>query len=64
LPTSHKNTPITIQRIILLLLPLLKLQDDRNQKNQIELTKLEGQINQICDIIEESEYGLPIKVNS
>jgi len=25
LPTSHKNTPITIQRIILLLLPLFKL---------------------------------------
>lgn len=30
LPISHKNTPITIQRIILLILPLLKLQDDQH----------------------------------
>ena len=34
LPTSHKNTPITIQRIILLILPLLKLQDDRHSKSK------------------------------
>ena len=33
LPTSHKNTPITIQRIILLILPLLKLLDEKTGKD-------------------------------
>lgn len=64
LPTSHKNTPITIQRVILLILPLLKLQDESNKKNKEQLARLENQINQICDIIEESQYALPIKINS
>jgi hypothetical protein len=34
LPISHKNTPITIQRIVLLILPLLKLQDDKFVKDK------------------------------
>lgn len=33
LPISHKNTPITIQRIVLLILPLLKLQDEKIGKD-------------------------------
>lgn len=64
LPTSHKNTPITIQRIVLLILPLLKLQDDKHTKDAKKQSKLQTQINQLCDIIEASEYSLPIKVNS
>eukprot|EP00347_Sterkiella_histriomuscorum_P023152 403335751 len=64
LPTSHKNTPITIQRIVLLILPLLKLQDDKNKRDRNAQAQLISQVNQLCDIIEASEYALPVKVNS
>lgn len=40
LPTTHKNSPITIQRIVLLIIPLLKSQDDKNKKNAKEQAKL------------------------
>jgi hypothetical protein len=58
LPTSHKSTPTTIQRLVLLLLPLLKQLDD--QKNK----QVEGFVNQISDIIDQSDFPLSIKVNS
>lgn len=58
LPTSHKSTPTTIQRLVLLLLPLFKQLDDQKSKAVEEL------VNQISDIIEESEFPLSIKVNS
>lgn len=64
LPTSHKNTPITIQRIILLILPLLKLLDEKTGKDLQKKTKLQNQIHELCETVENSEYALPIKVNS
>ncbi len=58
LPTSHKSTPTTIQRMVLMLLPLLKQLDDNKSPATEEM------ITSITDIIDKSDFPLSIKVNS
>jgi hypothetical protein len=50
---------VTIQRIILLILPLLKSQEKRGKLDQLKKTT-----KAFCEMIEGSEYPLSIKVNS
>lgn len=61
LPITHKNTPITIQRVVLLILPLLKWLDENKQG---EKAKLKKQVEEFCDLVDGSDYPLSIKVNA
>ena len=64
LPTSHKSSALTIQRAILLVLPLLKTQEKLALKDNACYKNLKGTTLQFCTLIEESNYPLSIKVNS
>ena len=61
LPVTHKNSPITFQRIILLVLPLIKYVEEDKRQDQ---KRLRTAIDNLCQIIKESEYQLSIRVNS
>lgn len=60
LPTSHSKSQLTIQRAILLLLPVIKIIEDSGKNTD----KLRDQISTLCTVIEESPYNLTIKVNA
>ena len=64
LPTSHKNQQLTIQRAVLLVLPLLKTQEKRATKDKKLYEELKNITVEYCKLLEESEYPLSIKVNS
>ena len=64
LPTSHKNQALTIQRAVLLVLPLLKTQEAKATKDKASYQWLKHITLKYVDLIEESQYPLPIKVNS
>ena len=64
LPTSHKSSALTIQRAILLVLPLLKTQEKLALKDNACYQNLKGTTLQFCTLIEEANYPLSIKVNS
>jgi hypothetical protein len=63
LPTSHKHSPITIQRAVLLLLPLLKHLDEAADAKDAR-HRLVQQVSDLCDLVSQSQYPLPIKVHS
>lgn len=64
LPISHKNQQLTIQRTILLILPLLKSQEKKAAKDKKIYDELKKTTVDYCKLIEDSEYPLSIKVNS
>jgi len=64
LPTSHKNSALTIQRVILLILPLLKTQEKVALKDKKCYDDLKKTTLSFCALIEDSQYPLSIKVNS
>jgi hypothetical protein len=64
LPISHKNSAITIQRVILLILPLLKSQEKKANKEKQAYDELKRITVEFCKLVEESQYPLSIKVNS
>lgn len=63
LPTSHKSAPITIQRAILLVLPFLKSQELKGEKDAKTYEFLKKTTLEFCTLLEESSYPLSIKVN-
>ena len=64
LPISHKNQQLTIQRTILLILPLLKSQERKAAKDKKIYDELKNTTVDYCKLLEDSEYPLSIKVNS
>jgi len=64
LPISHKNQQLTIQRTILLILPLLKSQERKAAKDKKIYDELKNTTVDYCKMLEDSEYPLSIKVNS
>ena len=52
LPTSHKSSALTIQRAILLVLPLLKTQEKLALKDNACYQYLKGTTLQFCTLIE------------
>jgi hypothetical protein len=64
LPISHKNQQLTIQRTILLILPLLKSQERKAAKDKKIYDELKKTTVDFCKLLEDSEYPLSIKVNS
>lgn len=64
LPISHKNQQLTIQRAVLLVLPLLKSQEKRASEDKKLYEELKSITVEYCKLIEDSEYPLSIKVNS
>lgn len=60
LPTSHKSSQLTIQRMVLLILPLFQKIEEDSRKHDA-LRKL---IGGYCDLIEQSEFPQSIKVNA
>lgn len=63
LPTSHKSAPLTIQRVILLVLPFLKSQEAKAEKDAKTYEWLKKTTLEFCSLLEQSEYPLSIKVN-
>lgn len=64
LPTSHKASALTIQRAILLVLPLLKTQEKKAAKDPKTYEDLKRFTVEFSKLVEDSEYPLSIKVNS
>lgn len=64
LPISHKNQQLTIQRVILLILPLLKSLEKGAAKDKKQYDCLKAITIEYCKLLEDSEYPLSIKVNS
>ena len=63
LPISHKTQQLTIQRVILLILPLLKNQEKVAGSKPQVYEELKRTTLEYCKMLEESEYPLSIKVN-
>jgi hypothetical protein len=63
LPISHKTQQLTIQRVILLILPLLKNQENLAAKKPQVYEDLKHITLEFCKMLEESQYPLSIKVN-
>ena len=63
LPISHKTQQLTIQRVILLILPLLKNQEKAAASKPQVYEELKRTTLEYCKMLEESEYPLSIKVN-
>ncbi len=57
LPTSYRQTPLTFQRTVLLILPLIS-ELDKEDKN------IEATLKECCDLITESTFSLSIKVEA
>jgi hypothetical protein len=64
LPISHKNSSLTIQRVVLLVLPLLKSLENRLSKGKASYCDLKKTTLAYCSLLEDSDYPLSIKVNS
>lgn len=66
LPTSHKNSQLTIQRLVLLVLPILKYLENRvaGKDSDKKYSEVKTLTLRFCDMLEGSEYPLSIKVNS
>ena len=64
LPISHKNSSLTIQRVVLLILPLLKSLEGRLAKGRAAYSEIKTTTLAYCQLLEDSEYPLSIKVNS
>lgn len=62
LPTSYRTYSLTIQRLVLLILPLFQALD--NEDHKAEYPELKKTALGFCDFLEQSEYPLSIKVNS
>jgi hypothetical protein len=62
LPTTHRQQHLTIQRLVLLILPLFQALDSESYKREYEEVKQLA--ISYCQFLEESEYPLQIKVNS
>lgn len=60
LPTTHNKSALTIQRAVLLVLPLFKILEERGKQKD----KLREVVTRLCQLVEESDYNLAIKVNS
>jgi len=60
LPTSHKSSALTIQRAVLLVLPILKAIDQGGHSKERFLKAF----NEFCNMIELSDYPLSIRVNA
>lgn len=63
LPISHKTHQLTIQRVILLILPLLKNQEKAAATKPQVYEELKRTTLEYCKMLEESDYPLSIKVN-
>ena len=63
LPISHKTQQLTIQRVILLILPLLKNQEKAAATKPQVYEELKCTTLEYCKMLEESDYPLSIKVN-
>ena len=63
LPISHKTQQLTIQRVILLILPLLKNQEKAAASKPQVYEELKRTTLEYCKMLEESDYPLSIKVN-
>ena len=63
LPISHKTQQLTIQRVILLILPLLKNQEKVAGSKPQVYEELKRTTLEYCKMLEESDYPLSIKVN-
>ena len=63
LPISHKTQQLTIQRVILLILPLLKNQEKTAATKPQVYEELKRTTLEYCKMLEESDYPLSIKVN-
>jgi hypothetical protein len=63
LPISHKTQQLTIQRVILLILPLLKNQEKAAATKPQIYEELKRTTLEYCKMLEESDYPLSIKVN-
>ena len=63
LPISHKTQQLIIQRVILLILPLLKNQEKVAGSKPQVYEELKRTTLEYCKMLEESEYPLSIKVN-
>jgi hypothetical protein len=60
LPTSHKSKQLTVQRMVLLILPLFqKIEEDKSK--HATLRKL---IEGYSDLIDQSDFPQPVKVNA
>jgi hypothetical protein len=62
LPTTYRTQSLTIQRLVLLILPLFQALDTEEHKSLYQETKTLALA--YCDFIEGSSYPLSIKVNS
>ena len=60
LPTTHNKSALTIQRAVLLILPLFKILEERGKQKD----KLREIVISLCQLVEESDYNLAVKVNS
>ena len=63
LPISHKTQQLTIQRVILLIFPLLKNQEKAAASKPQVYEELKRTTLEYCKMLEESDYPLSIKVN-
>lgn len=52
LPTSHKSSQLTIQRMVLLILPMFQKIEEDKKKHEALRKSIEG----FCNMIESSEY--------
>lgn len=58
LPTLHSKAQITIQRVYLLILPLLKILEKEGKND-----KLRSYLEQLMNMITKSSYSLSVKIN-
>jgi hypothetical protein len=64
LPISHKSSALTFQRLILLILPLLKVHEKKAAKDPKTYEDLKRNTLAFCSLVEDSDYPLSVKVNS
>jgi hypothetical protein len=64
LPISHKSAALTFQRLILLVLPILKTQEKKAAKDPKTYEDLKRYTLEFSTLIEESSYPLSVRVNS
>lgn len=64
LPISHKSSALTFQRLILLILPFLKVHEKKAAKDPKTYEDLKRTTLAFCSLVEDSEYPLSVKVNS
>lgn len=60
LPSSHKSSQLTIQRMVLLILPLFKKVEESKDKHAALRKLVQG----FSDMVEESDFPQSIKVNA